>query len=363
MLLRGAGEEAGHVDERYERDVEGVAKAHEPRGLHRCVDVEDAREDHRLLRDDADGATVKAREGADDVLRPALVHLEHILIVDDVADDLFHVVGLVRGIGDDSVQGRLLAIGRVVGRDDRGRVEIVRWQEPDEAAEQRRAAHLVIRLEMRDARAMRVHVGAPQLVERHVLVRHGLHHVGTGDEHVARIADHHNEVGDRGRVDRAARARAHDRGDLRDDARGQHVPEKDVGVTAERNHALLDPCATGIVQSNDRRAGLHGEVHHLADLLGVRLGERTSEDREVLGEDVHESPVDPPEPGDDAVAHHALVIRDELRRTRQDECVELTQGALVEHQIDPLARRQLPLRVLLSDPLLAAADGGFRPHL
>ncbi len=33
VLLIGAGEEAGHVDERQHRDVEGVAEAHEPGGL------------------------------------------------------------------------------------------------------------------------------------------------------------------------------------------------------------------------------------------------------------------------------------------------------------------------------------------
>ncbi len=45
VLLVGPRHEAGHVDERDERDVEAVAEAHEARGLHRRVDVEDAGED------------------------------------------------------------------------------------------------------------------------------------------------------------------------------------------------------------------------------------------------------------------------------------------------------------------------------
>jgi len=49
-----------------------------------------------------------------------------------------------------------------------------------------------------------------ELFRRHNLVGHGLHHVGTGDEHVAGVAHHEDEVGHRGRIDIAARARAHD---------------------------------------------------------------------------------------------------------------------------------------------------------
>ena len=44
LLLRRAGQEARHVDERDERDVERVADAHEARRLHRSVDVEHARQ-------------------------------------------------------------------------------------------------------------------------------------------------------------------------------------------------------------------------------------------------------------------------------------------------------------------------------
>jgi hypothetical protein len=40
VLLVGAGQEARHVLERDERDVEAVAEAHEARGLDARVDVE-----------------------------------------------------------------------------------------------------------------------------------------------------------------------------------------------------------------------------------------------------------------------------------------------------------------------------------
>ena len=64
VLLADARQEAGHVDERHDRDVEAVAGPDEPRSLRRRVDVERTGEDRRLLRDDADGATVETREAA-----------------------------------------------------------------------------------------------------------------------------------------------------------------------------------------------------------------------------------------------------------------------------------------------------------
>src|SRR5207253_11437829 len=131
-------------------------------------------------------------------------------------------------------------------------------------------------------------------------------HVLTVDIHVARIADHYDEVGYRGRIHRTPRAQPHDRGDLRDDAGRQDIPKKDVGVAAEGDDTLLDPCAAGVVQADDRRAGLHRQVHDLADLLGVRLGERAAEDGEVLRKDVDHATADPAKSGDDAVAHDPL---------------------------------------------------------
>ena len=79
----GTGQEAGHVAEREQRDVEGVAGAHEARGLGGGVDVEHARQLVGLVADDADRVAVQAREAADDVLGVVLVHLEELVVVDD----------------------------------------------------------------------------------------------------------------------------------------------------------------------------------------------------------------------------------------------------------------------------------------
>src|SRR5437762_1720978 len=68
----------------------------------------------------------------------------------------------------------------------------------DKPAKQRRAAHLVVGLEVCDAGTMCMDVRAAQLVEGDVFVGDRLHHVRAGHEHVARVADHDDEVGDGG---------------------------------------------------------------------------------------------------------------------------------------------------------------------
>src|SRR4029077_14507561 len=102
------------------------------------------------------------------------------------------------------------------------------------------------------------------------------------------------------------------------------------------------------------------EVHDLADLLGVRLGERTAEDGEVLGEDVDRPAVDPSIASDDAVTGIDLVGEAEVGSPVGDEPVELDEAPLVEQQIETLARGELALLVLLGDPCRSAALLGER---
>src|SRR5438309_1709810 len=123
-------------------------------------------------------------------------------------------------------------------------------------------------------------------------MRHRFDHVRSGNEHVGRVFDHDVEVGDRGTVDRAARARTHNATDLRHDTAGQGVPQKDVGVAAETDDAFLYARAAGIVQTNDGRANLHRQVHHFADFFSVRFGKGTAKDGEILGEDKYFAAID-----------------------------------------------------------------------
>ena len=116
----------------------------------------------------------------------------------------------------------------------------------------------------------------------------------------------------------------------------ERVAEEDVGVAAERHHAFLDPGAAGIVQTHNRRAHLHREIHDFDDLCGVRLRQRPAENREVLRERIDRTTFDPPLAGDDAVAGNDLLLHPEVAAAVRDELVDLLEGARIEQQIDAL---------------------------
>ena len=200
-----------------------------------------------------------------------------------------------------------------------------------------------------------MHRRAAELLRRHRLVGHGLHHVRPGDEHVARAAHHEDEVRHRRRIDVAAGARAHDHRNLRDDAGRQHVALKHFRIAAERRDALLDARAARVVEADDRRPVAERHVLHLLDLLCVRLRQRAAEHGEILGEDEDRPPVDQPPAGDHPVARHLLLGHAELAGAVLDEHVELLEGAVVEQHVEPLARRELAARMLLRDALRAPA--------
>src|SRR5262249_52306711 len=138
-------------------------------------------------------------------------------------------------------------------------------------------------------------------------------------------------------------------------AGGARVAQEDLRVPGERDDAFLDPGAARVVQPDDRRAVLHGEVHDLADLLRVRLGERSAEHGEVLREDVDGPARDETRPADHAVAGALRPGAPEVAAPVPHEPVELEERAAVEEQLDALPRRELALRVLPLDPIAAAS--------
>ncbi len=59
VFLIDAGQKAGHIFKRDERDVEAIAKAHEARRFDRCVDIQHTGEKRRLIGDNADRVSPK----------------------------------------------------------------------------------------------------------------------------------------------------------------------------------------------------------------------------------------------------------------------------------------------------------------
>ena len=199
-----------------------------------------------------------------------------------------------------------------------------------------------------------MHRGAAELFGGDDLVGHRLHHVGAGDEHVARVAHHEDEIGHRRGIDVAAGAGAHDHRDLRDDARGDDVALEHLAVAAERRHAFLDAGAAGVEQADDRRPRAQRHVLDLDDLLRVRLRQRAAEHGEILGEDEDAAAVHRAPAGDHAVAGDLGLLHAEVVGAVLDEHVELLERILVHEQLDALARGELAALVLRLDAPLAA---------
>src|SRR5450756_23169 len=111
--------------------------------------------------------------------------------------------------------------------------------------------------------------GPAQVLERNVLVCHGLHNTRSSDKHVGGAPDHGDEVRDGWRVNGASGTGADDRGDLWHDPRCENVPPEDLRVSREAHHSLLDPGAARVVDPDERRSISDRSVHDLAYLLGV----------------------------------------------------------------------------------------------
>ena len=274
--------------------------------------------------------------------------LEQLSVVDDPLHERVHVVRLGGLTRDQLVELRVGAVGAIARRQARGILAVVLRQERQQRPQPFDQRRLVGEGAVGDARAdMRRR--APQLLLGDGLVRDGADHVRAGDEHVARRLDHEDEVGDGRRVDRAPRAGAEHAGELRHQPRRQRVAQEDVGVAGQRDDPFLNARAARIVEPDDRRARLHGQVHDLADLARVRLGQRAAEHGEVLREQEDRAAVDGAVAGDHAVAQDLVVAEAEVGRAVGDQLVELDEAVGVAEQRHPLARGQLAGLVLARD--------------
>ena len=304
------GRKPGHVHEGDDRHVEGVAGPHEPRRLLGGVDVEAAGELGRLVGDDADAAAVDAAEPDDDVHGALGLHLEELVVVEQAADHLVHVVGLVGRVRDQRVEFEILRGERLldrpldrVGRGVAGRLAaVVAGQVGQHLLDPVEGVLLAGGDVVRHAGFHHVGVGAAEVLHGDVLAGDGLDDVRAGDEHLAGLIDHDDEIGERGGVHVATGCGTHDQRDLRDHAGGGDVALEYLAVEAERDDTLLDAGAGALVDADQRAAGLHREVHHLDDLLAVHLAEAATENRDVLAEDADLAAVDGAVAGDDAVA-------------------------------------------------------------
>ena len=184
IFLPGARKEAGDVHQRQDRNFEGVAEPYETGGLAARVDIQTAGQHHRLVGDDADRPPLQPDKAGDDVLGEVFLNLEKVMLIRDLQDQLLHIVGRVRIVGDERVEAFLDPVHIVEERADRGFFAVGERQEVNEAPDLLQRLHIVLIGAVGDGGFAGVGGGAAKLLRRHDFIRHGFHDIGAGDEHV-----------------------------------------------------------------------------------------------------------------------------------------------------------------------------------
>ena len=187
---------------------------------------------------------------------------------------------------------------------------------------------------MRGAGLGHMGMSAAKFLHGYVFSGDCLDDVGSGDEHLAGLVDHDDEVGQGGGVHVSACRRTHDQRDLRDHSGGEDVVAEDPAVQTQGHHTLLDAGTGAIVDPDQWPPGLQGQFLDLDDLLAVDLAEASAEHRRVLAEDAHVASVNGAVAGDHTIAHGPVVLQAEVGAAVARQTVELHEGTLVEQGQD-----------------------------
>ena len=108
------------------------------------------------------------------------------------------------------------------------------------------------------------------------------------------------------------------------------------------------------MRPTDGCAVLDRQIHQLADLAGVGLGQRTAKDGEILCEHVDRPIVHRSVATDDAVAGNRALCHSEILAAMGHESVDLDEAARIQEQLDALPGGQFSGGVLALDSRLAA---------
>ncbi len=355
-FLIGTREETGNVLKGQDGDVERVAESNEAGGFVAGIDVEAASEDLGLVRNHTDGMATEVAKPDHDVLSPVGLNFHETTIVQHFSDDIQHVVGFGRVVGDDAVKGVARTVLAVRGFLHRRALKVVGRQQITQVSSHLDGVFVIAGGKVGHARLRAVGGCTAEVFETDHFVGDRLDDLGTGDEHVGRLVDHDDEIRDGRRVHGTACTRPHDDRNLRDDAGSSDVAEENLGVGTEGRHAFLDASAAGIVHANDGTTGLQRHVEHLADLEAVHLTQGAAVDGEILSESKHFSPVDGAMTGDHAVAGNDVLVHVKIPTAVFNQRIDLLETAVVKEEFKSLSSRHLAAVVLRFDAGLAAAS-------
>ena len=334
----GADHEAGHVGEKQQRNVERVAQPDKARGFIRRVVEQHATLLHRLVRKNSNSLPVKASETCEQLLGEELLDLEPAAFVDDGFDELPHVVATVR-FSWYQVAGRLRQSSRgfCVG----GRRLFARPQRHVFEVGATELDRLLVICDQRvPTTALRaVHAGATELLEAHLLADDDLDHARRSEVHRSVALDHHDDVAEGGYVGAPCGGRPEEQADLRHLAGQLHLVEEDASrVTPAGEHVDLvsDPRAGGVDEVEEGHADAGGGFLDAHDLFHGAGAPAAGLDRGVVGHDGDLPAFDRAQPGDHSV-------RRQFFGQHVGEEPIFDEGALVQQQVEALARRELVL--------------------
>ena len=194
------------------------------------------------------------------------MNLEELTIVDDGADDLIHVVGVVGALGDDVVQGILHAVDGVGALHTGSLFHIVAGHVAQQLTDDGDSLFLGLGGKVSHTALAGVYACTTQLLLSHVLASHGLNDLGTGQEHEGDTLGHDDEVGQGRGVNGTTGTGTQNGADLRNHTRSIDVALENLGITSQGVNALLDAGTARVIQTNHGSTLLHSEVHHLTHL-------------------------------------------------------------------------------------------------
>ncbi len=203
--------------------------------------------------------------------------------------------------------------------------------------------------------------GAADFFHRAFLAGDGLNHFRAANEHIGHALDHDDEIHQRGRICRAARARPGDDRDLRHHAGNQHVPKKYLTISGERIEAFLDARPARIVESDHGAAGFKRVIHHVADFFGVNASERPAADGEILAEGRHLPSIHNPSAGDDGVSGESLFLQAEVVAIVRGVQAGFLKCPGLEQRVNAITRGHHALLPAGVQFVLAAAGFGRGP--
>ena len=212
-------------------------------------------------------------------------------------------------------------------------------------------------LQVPDPRLAAVHPRAAELLLGDVLADRSAHQMRAGERHRSPPGHHRHEVGEPGNVGGTGGARPHQRGDLRDHPRVDHLLAEQLPRPGkQRSDRLLDARAGRIEQPDHRDALGQRQLAQPGDLQLPGHAHRAGHHREVVGGDRGQPTVDLAVPGDHPVGGRFATVHRPLGRVGSAMDAQFDERAVVDQQRDPLARGQLLGGVLRGDLLGPAAQ-------